>query len=321
MISIIIPLYNSEEYIAPCLESVLKQSYDDYEVLVIDDGSKDASADIVAEYSKSNSKIKLFSQSNSGVSAARRKGVECAQGEWVMFLDSDDFLLPNALQTLVDNANDVDVINASFLCTNGQSWIHERLGDMTNDEYINSIIESTTYAVPYARLFRREYISLDDFNFSSDIKVGEDVLMNLKIAKKVRIIRNIPNLVYCYRKNETSAMSSYSRSVLYFIKYFKLRDTILTEEQRILSVPFDIDMLFKAFFDDNIPYKRVYLVNLRNYFLDVLSKGIINNNIARKRIESFINYSRFMVAKKLVYYYKKLLIDFKARNKRRIIID
>lgn len=321
MISIIIPLYNSEEYIAPCLESVLKQSYDDYEVLVIDDGSKDASADIVAEYSKSNSKIKLFSQSNSGVSAARKKGVEFAQGEWIMFLDSDDILLHNALEVLMRNTVGVDVINASIIGTNGRIWIHERLGLMNHDEYIYSLIDASTYAVPYARLFRRDYVAPDDLNFPANIKVGEDVLMNLKIAKKISCARNISDVIYCYRNHDLSAMSSYSRSVLYLKRYYELRDRIINTEQKKYSLPFDVEMMLKAYFDDNIPYKRMYMDAIRGYFLSIVSDLQVVDSQIKTRVCFFLSHRYFMIFKKLYHYYKATLLRGIVRCKKRTILD
>ena len=99
-VSIIIPIYNVASYIAKTLDSVLRQGLDvsEYEVIMINDGSKDSSADICREYCERFSNFKLINQENSGVSAARNKGIDAAQGEYIVFLDADDYLLDNGLQ-------------------------------------------------------------------------------------------------------------------------------------------------------------------------------------------------------------------------------
>ena len=99
-ISIIVPVYQSEAYIADCLISLLKQNLENYEILCIDDGSKDASANIINEFRKTNSQIRYYYQKNQGVSAARNKGMELAQGEYLMFVDSDDTIRVNSLKYL-----------------------------------------------------------------------------------------------------------------------------------------------------------------------------------------------------------------------------
>ncbi|MEY8318143.1 glycosyltransferase family 2 protein [Oscillospiraceae bacterium 50-58] len=100
-VSVIIPLYNREEFIAPCLQSVINQTYQDMEVVVIDDGSTDRSPEICMEWSRTDSRIKLWRQKNSGVSAARNRGLELAEGEYVFFLDSDDKIHPLLLESSV----------------------------------------------------------------------------------------------------------------------------------------------------------------------------------------------------------------------------
>ena len=98
--SIIIPVYNTEKYLTKCLESVLKQNFEDYEILVVNDGSTDSSKDILKEFQCKNSKIKIFNQLNRGLGGARNTGIVNAQGEYLLFLDSDDYLAENAIYIL-----------------------------------------------------------------------------------------------------------------------------------------------------------------------------------------------------------------------------
>ena len=92
MISIIVPVYNTEKYLHRCIDSVLAQTYQDFELLLIDDGSKDSSGAICDEYAAQDTRVRVFHKENGGVSSARNVGLDLAQGEWVTFVDSDDYI-------------------------------------------------------------------------------------------------------------------------------------------------------------------------------------------------------------------------------------
>ena len=102
-ISIVVPVYNAEDYLDRCLHSVMDQEFTSYEVILVDDGSTDASSLICDRYSSTDPRFVTIHQANKGVSAARNAGINMAQGEYVMFLDSDDVLLPFALETMMEN--------------------------------------------------------------------------------------------------------------------------------------------------------------------------------------------------------------------------
>ena len=115
-ISVVIPVYNKEAYIKQCLSRALSQDVDDYEVIAVDDGSTDASGAICDQMASEHSRLKVVHTKNGGVTAARRKGVEAARGQYVMFCDSDDALLPHALRNVLEAmlANDVDEVIAPY---------------------------------------------------------------------------------------------------------------------------------------------------------------------------------------------------------------
>lgn len=121
MISVIIPLYNKEPIIERSLQSVLSQDYDDFEVVVVNDGSTDRSADIVR--SINDPRIRLIEQENGGPSKARNTGVKNAKGEWILFLDADDEMLPGALEFFskkIQNHTDVDMFLGEVIVNNGK---------------------------------------------------------------------------------------------------------------------------------------------------------------------------------------------------------
>ena len=100
-VSIIVPVYNTEEYLSECIESILDQSFTDFELLLINDGSIDKSGKICDEYAKKDSRIVVIHKENGGVSSARNKGIEIAQGEWISFIDADDWITPLYLSDLI----------------------------------------------------------------------------------------------------------------------------------------------------------------------------------------------------------------------------
>lgn len=117
MFSIIIPVYNVEQYLRKCLDSVYSQFYQDWEAICVNDGSTDGSASILDEYAKMDSRMKIISQRNAGLSAARNTGLKAAHGEYVLFLDSDDWLEPKALEVLASNLDGEDM-----LCFSGRRY-------------------------------------------------------------------------------------------------------------------------------------------------------------------------------------------------------
>ena len=119
-LSIVIPVYQVEQYVADCLSSVLDSSSTDYEVIIVNDGSKDASMDIVNSMASAHNCIRVINQQNQGLSAARMNGLEAAIGDFVWFIDSDDYVTPAATSEILDTIcsnSDIDVFEVVFLCT------------------------------------------------------------------------------------------------------------------------------------------------------------------------------------------------------------
>lgn len=131
-VSIIIPVYNVEKYIRQCLESVINQTYKNIEIIVINDGTKDGSMKIVEEYLE-DKRIKIINKNNGGLSSARNKGIEEATGEYIYFLDSDDWIEKDTIEVLVKNSKDVDIIEANFFYFDEITKIKEKNKDISDD--------------------------------------------------------------------------------------------------------------------------------------------------------------------------------------------
>ena len=122
-ISVIIPVYNTEKYLRRCIDSVLAQTYQDFELLLIDDGSKDSSGAICDEYASQDTRVRVFHKENGGVSSARNLGLDHARGEWITFVDADDWMADDMLQQMLDTADaegaDVVLADLAFSFSKG----------------------------------------------------------------------------------------------------------------------------------------------------------------------------------------------------------
>lgn len=119
MVSCIIPVYNTQKYLPRCIESVLAQTFVDWEMLLIDDGSTDASGSICDEYAAKDERIRVFHKENGGISSARNLGLNYAQGEWIFFVDSDDSLPKTSLESLLSRSSDANIIAGGFFSFGG----------------------------------------------------------------------------------------------------------------------------------------------------------------------------------------------------------
>ncbi len=181
-LSIIIPVYNVSKYLPRCIESVLNQSGIDLEVILINDGSTDTSGEICEEYAKNDSRVRVFHQENSGVSAARNKGIDNSLGDWISFIDADDWIELNSLNNIlnvIDNRNSDFIIARSFINRNGQEKI-ERYpfsNNMLDKDYkgtdliIHSIYSRGSI---WGVIFKRQFILSNKIKFPLNIKNGED---------------------------------------------------------------------------------------------------------------------------------------------------
>ena len=186
-ISIIIPVYNTEQYLDACLDSILLQSFADYEVLLIDDGSSDGSGRVCDTYALEDSRIRVFHKENGGVSSARNLGLDNASGEWVYFVDSDDQILPGGLQTLVDCiSDDIDIVLAGFEQYDEDGRIIYGIQDRTvitleKKESLSTLYENHGKYYDYLtlgciRLLRNSLIKAYNLRFDTEITNKEDTL-------------------------------------------------------------------------------------------------------------------------------------------------
>lgn len=207
LISIVVPVYNAEPFLDNCISSLVKQSYTNIEIVLVDDESQDDSINILKKWELLDSRIKILSQNNMGASRARCNGVSLSLGTWITFVDADDVLPAKAIETLYKNSFDSDLVIGQVEHQSPFGWpyiIKEEC--LTSLQYLRKLLLDQIHSGPWARLFKRNLLT-DDFVFDipSTITHGEDTLMNYRIAGKCKKITLIPNIVYNYSYREISA--------------------------------------------------------------------------------------------------------------------
>ena len=217
VVSIIMPVYNTRQFLPHSIGSVLNQSFSDFELILVDDGSTDGSSEMCDFYSQKDSRLLVFHKENGGVSSARNLGLNHCNGEWIYFVDSDDEVLPGGLQTLVDCiSDDVDIVMGGFMEVdeNGNSMsVAERVElSLSKKRSIISLYEGYGSYYPYCgylwmRLLRRRVIQEHHLLFDTSIAIKEDTLFLTEfICRSNGLTRQVTTPVYKYRRRSDSAM-------------------------------------------------------------------------------------------------------------------
>ena len=220
MISIIVPVYNAEKYLAECLNSLLNQTYKDIEIILINDGSTDGSGIICEQYEKKDSRILYIHQENSGVSVARNSALDVVQGDYVCFVDSDDTVAPDYLQSLVNLSKG----GAFAICgyTRKQKSLGEKETSVKEYDVKNYIIqifgESVIHPNIWMMLFRNNIIQNNNIRFTPGCIRNEDTEFYIKYMtfEKSIVVSNYKG--YFYRDNPNSAVHKFNEKALTFIE-------------------------------------------------------------------------------------------------------
>ncbi len=207
--SILIPAYNVEQYIGECIESILCQTYDAFELIIIDDGSCDATGKICDRYAVRDDRIRVFHIENAGVSAARNIGIEKSTGEWILFVDSDDTIEPSTLQKgydCISNAvKDVDLIQfGSSNSTNSYPLTDKQSAISSGKLRVNAC----------ANFFKNSIIKKHSIRFIEGLRLGEDQLFTFTYIHFCEFCMKIPTKLYHYRQIATSSTHNLNEQAL-----------------------------------------------------------------------------------------------------------
>ena len=204
-ISVIVPVYNSKDCLRKCLDSILQQSFPDYEILLIDDGSTDDSGNICNEYAAKDARVQVFHQSNKGVGAARNHGLGQATGEWVVFIHSDDWVEPFFFENLLNHASgNVDLVVSCLYWGDDENRSGKQCVINSSDFHLLfSEIQIDANSTPWGKLFKRHIISENHIRFPEGINCGEDAAFLYEYLNYVGNVYVMPGMEYHYKFHDS----------------------------------------------------------------------------------------------------------------------
>ena len=303
-ISIIVPVYNSEKYLEENIKSILNQTYKNIEVIYINDGSTDNSLNILKKY---KGKIIILNQKNQGAPVSRNKGLKIATGDYVMFFDSDDILNENAIEVLINNSKNSDLVIGNYEILKDNLIIENK--EIFEPEVINvDIFDRCIFLSPFPcnKLYKRDIIIKNKIIFD-DVKIAQDVNFYIKYLSVTNKVSLITDNILKYRQSENSISRTYS------LKILEIKDSFDKIEEYLINIGKD-------------SYINEYLgaLKLTHYLAQISKIYFFKEKKDRENIINFffneINYIDFSHSK-LKYKYKLRKIKIKYRLKFIFISD
>ena len=251
-VSVIVPVFNAEKTLRRCLHSIQNQTWRELEVVVVNDGSTDGSGEIIREFCMGDSRFRMIDKENSGVSDSRNRGMEQARGEWLQFVDSDDWLPANATELLVTAAqrDKADLAIGDFIRVNHTSAEEKghipRSGVMTRKEYAGYMMQAPAnfyYGVMWNKLYRTAVVRENGLACSDELSWCEDFRFNLEYLRYIQTVTAVLRPVYYYVKRKGSLVDTqldlkttvHTKRVL-FQYYKELYDTLDMYEDHKLRI-------------------------------------------------------------------------------------
>lgn len=328
-ISILVPVYNVEQYLPRCIESVLTQDFQDWEMILVDDGCTDGCPRICDEYLAKDKRIKVIHKSNGGLPSARQVGFFNAVGEYLIFLDSDDWLLPKALSVLysaITQDSEIDVVRSVVkrFTECGEEWL-EHYGIERDLEGKNTFFEclQNDSIAPYLHSGIYRASLFEDATFAplirNNISVGEDWITNYSIAPRVKRVKFISTSTYAYFLNTSSMMGS----SVYGWEYYERIKKCMSEINHNLGIKKQSDVTLESalhdlrfFFLPEVSFNWARFYEIQPIIVDGLKKGLRGNCTTPHKYLRFIKFGRLYYYYTILYRYTFLILKQKGRKRK-----
>lgn len=283
-ISVIIPCYNVEKYLKKCIDSILNQTIQDIELIIVNDGSPDSSGQIADQMAKEDGRISVIHKENGGLSSARNAGIEVAKGEYISFIDSDDWIEPTFLEDMLRIATSIDAeiavcgITTEFL-KEGRVVVHKVDTPIVNSSSSDfgklfwSLHESNLSNFAWNKLYKRSFIIENNLRFELDGMPAEDLFFNLQAFKLAKAIAVVDNAAYHYiRQEEMTILSSYQRNIcdieirsreayVDFFEHFKMGKQRFIQSSKLMSAAGQTANLFKRNAPFNLSLRIIWVTD------------------------------------------------------------
>lgn len=218
ILSVIIPCYNCEKFITRCVNSIIENSYENIEIILVNDGSKDNTLDVIRDLENKYSCIYTYSKYNTGVSDTRNYGISCARGKYIAFADSDDFIKDNMMKKMIDVAeeNNVDIVCCDYVEKKDdiiiKSKFNYKAGVYKSNYILGEFLKGNVSISIWDKLFKRTL--LENIRFNTNLAVGEDSLFCIETMDKANEVYVLDEDLYVYVQNDNSAIHSISEKIL-----------------------------------------------------------------------------------------------------------
>lgn len=301
IVSIIVPVYNAESYIRRCIDSILRQTFTNYELLLINDGSKDNSGAICDEYAAQDARIRVFHKENGGVSTARNLGIEQALGEWITFVDADDWIEPGFLSDVDNPDNDnIDWIFAEWRTVWNRVHLNEinEYDDKTMfcnrqeiDEMWNRMANLDIFRCPWGKFFKLSIIKEHSLLFDQELRYGEDTVFNYEYLTHCNSIKlsNKKDAHYIFHQIEgTVAVNKYKCSA----------EGIIKARNKVFNIYFDRGFnnikFERLFFFGFAMIEKLYLGKADDNQRKLYYRTSIQKELEKRCLHTIKYYDRFM---------------------------
>ncbi len=315
-VSLVVPIYNSEEYVARCLDSLLKQTLKEIEIICVNDGSTDSSHEILMTYANKYPNIKIFTKENGGCGSARNMGIDNSSGEYVEFVDSDDELKIDAVEKMYKSAkkNNSDLVVCGMqriddvtdkLITSDMTKVKKEFVTLDNESIFNLLFINPG---PCNKMHRREIFK--DARFPK-IPVVDDLMLTLKYIPNIKVISFVKEPLYIYKVRRESGVNTVAYST-----YEKMKEMFVEIKNKYLSLQLDkkyieyIDKMAYIHVGVSMLYRMCFIKNIN--IGNEISKTIeyLDNNFSTwrnlKKVRgiSLVSYSKVLIFKLVIFLYK-----------------
>jgi len=347
-ISIIVPVYNTEKYLAQCLDSIIKQTLKDIEILCIDDGSKDNSLEILNEYAAKDDRIKIFAQKNSGPGAARNLGIQNATGEYLTFVDSDDWLKENAMECIYNFAKEKNTDMLFFSNINYHDEFYQETVVLNNVIVDKELINfENSYrsclklpVVTFGKLYRTKFLKDNNILFPTFSNCGEDFHFAISTFFKNPKIDYIDEPLYFYRIIANNSLTK--QGVQSHVNMYKIWDDIYTKllqinfknKQEIIKILLKrmaLSMLhwYSIAYNASGKWATLYLLERTAKKIEILPKKELKNFLEYRRLKITIKWAKIGIFQKFfsqifeiedrgvriaVYLFGKQILNFSGKR-------
>lgn len=332
-VSIVIPIYNVEKYLRSCIDSIIGQSFQDFELILVNDGSIDSSLEICREYEQRDKRIKVINKKNGGLSSARNAGLSVAKGNYISFIDPDDCINKEYFNILVNEAeeNNCDVV----VC--GYKTVPNNI-EIIPSYKLNTVLKGTNFILSsdsvhsknelcfvWRYFYKLELIRKNKIFFNEKVYIGEDVIFNLEVLVNCQRVMAISDILYYYTINNPNSLmrNTFKPNLEYsLLEQYRIRNYLSEKYQLLKDKNYKMDMA--RYYVDNI-YNLVInnLVENRNFNLDSDIKRITEYDMFQENIKRLGFRYKCNNYKEYVYYIARKFRIYsivKHGIKRRVLI-